>query len=262
MGERRINLEGYRILVVGASSGIGREVGIQAAQAGAHVAFAARRADRLEEAAAKAGGRSFAVTCDVRDEEQCRAAVEEAAGRFGGLDAVIYGSGMSPLVRINEADAELWRTLFETNVIGASQIARAAMAHLERSGGRMMFLGSSSVGRPYPGLVAYTTSKAALHEMARGWRNECPHMRITTFIVGPTVSEFANEWDQDLAVEMFGRWSVEGYPAGAALSTEQMANEILWVVASDVRVEEILVMPDPGSLPAGLGETPTDLPAS
>ncbi|HEY1467039.1 MAG TPA: SDR family oxidoreductase, partial [Acidimicrobiales bacterium] len=135
-------------------------------------------------------------------------------------------------------------------LIGATQVARAAMPHLEASGGRLMFLGSSSVGRPYPGLVPYTTSKAALHEMARGWRNEYPGLRITTFIVGPTISEFSSDWDPELATEMYRRWTTEGYPCGAALATEDMAHQILSVLGSGARVEEVLVMPDPGAIVA------------
>ena len=238
-------LEGSRILVVGASSGIGREVGIQAAQAGASVAFAARRVDRLDEAVQAAGGASFAFPLDVRDDDQCAGAVSETVRRFGGLDAVVYATGRSPLFRLEDADGAVWRELVETNVIGAAMVSRAALPHLEASSGRLLFLGSSSVGRPYPGLVAYATSKAALHEFARGLRNEYPWLRVTNFVVGPTMSEFANEWDQELAVAMFGRWSVEGYAAGLAMATEDMAVQIIRVLASGARVEEVHVMPDP-----------------
>jgi NAD(P)-dependent dehydrogenase (short-subunit alcohol dehydrogenase family) len=239
------DLEGHRILVVGASSGIGRAVGLGAAAAGADVAFAARRIDRLEAAVAQAGGRSVAIGCDVRDDEQCAQAVAQAVERFGGLDAVVYGTGTSPLTRSHDATGDLWRMVLETNVVGAAQVARAALPHLETSAGRLVFLGSSSVGRPYPGLVPYTTTKAALHEMARGLRGEYPWLRVTTFVVGPTMSEFADQWDPDLTMEMFGRWAVEGYPAGAAVTVEHMADQVLLVLASGARIDEILVMPDP-----------------
>jgi NAD(P)-dependent dehydrogenase (short-subunit alcohol dehydrogenase family) len=241
-------LDGYRIVVVGASSGIGREVGIQAVQAGASVAFAARRADLLESAVAVARGgegpQSFAIPCDVRDDAQCARAVEEAVARFGGLDAVVYATGKSPLVRSNDADGDTWRELFETNVVGAAMVTRAALPHLKSTGGRMVFLGSSSVGRPYPGLVAYTTTKAALHELARGLRNEHPWLRLTTFVVGPTITEFANSWDTELFMEMHGRWSAEGYPAGNAMAVEDMAAQVIRVLASGARIDEVHVMPD------------------
>ncbi|HMD44788.1 MAG TPA: SDR family oxidoreductase [Acidimicrobiales bacterium] len=245
-----MELKGQRILVVGASSGIGRSVGVLAAGAGADVAFAARRADRLAEAVAEAGGRSFAIPTDVRDPADCERAVAEAAARFGGLDVVVYGAGLSPLARMGDADVELWRTLLETNVLGAAMVTRAALPHLFASRGRLVLLGSSSVGRPYPGLIPYCTSKAALHEMARGLRNEYPWLRVTTFIVGPTATEFANEWNAELAAEMFERWMAEGYPAGAFMTADEMATQILNVVVSGARVHEILVMPDEEPTPA------------
>lgn len=239
------DMRGQRILVVGASSGIGRAVGVRAALGGASVAFAARRNDLLDEAVAAAGGSAFSITCDVRDDFQCEAAVAQTAERFGGVDAVVYASGHSPLVRLSDAGGDLWRQLFETNVVGAAIVAQASLAHLEASGGRLLLLGSSSVGRPYPGLVPYTTTKAALHELARGWRNEHPRLRVTTFVVGPTITDFASGWDAALAGEMFARWSVEGYPAGAAMDAGDMAEQVLKVLASGARIDEVVVMPDP-----------------
>jgi NAD(P)-dependent dehydrogenase (short-subunit alcohol dehydrogenase family) len=232
------------MVVVGASSGIGRAVGIQAAQAGASVAFAARRAELLEGAVATAGGKSFAVPCDVRDDRQCARVIDEAADKFGGLDAVVYATGKSPLFRLADADGDMWREVIETNIIGAAMVTRAALPHLEASSGRMLFLSSSSVGRPYPGLVAYATSKAALNEYARGLRNEYPWLRVTTFVVGPTMSEFADNWDPELAVAMMGRWGAEGYPMGWPMAVEDMAAQIVRVLASGANVEHVQVMPD------------------
>lgn len=244
------SLDGQRILVVGASSGIGREVGIQSARAGASVAFAARRTELLEGAVAAAGGASFAVPCDVQLDGQSEHAVAEAVARFGGLDAVVYAAGVSPLTRLADADATLWRRVFGTNVVGAAMAARASLPHLEASGGRLLLLGSSSVGRPYPGLVPYTTTKAALHELARGLRNEYPWLRVTNFVVGPTLTGFADGWDHELATEMFDRWMAEGFLAGpAAMTVEEMAGQVVKVLASGARIDEVLVMPDPGPVP-------------
>ncbi|MHB1709985.1 MAG: SDR family oxidoreductase [Acidimicrobiales bacterium] len=240
-----IALQGFRILVVGGSSGIGRGVGLRAAAAGADVAFAARRIERLDAAVATAGGKSLAIACDVRDHRQCAQVVARAVDHFGGLDAVVYAAGASPLTRTHDATGDLWQTLLETNVVGAALVSGAALPHLKASSGRLLFLGSSSVGRPYPGLVPYTTTKAALHELARGLRAEYPWLRVTTFMVGPTLSEFADSWDPELAGEMFSRWSAEGYPAGAAMEIEDMADQVLGVLASGARIDEILVMPDP-----------------
>lgn len=131
----------------------------------------------------------------------------------------------------------------ETNIIGAAMVARSALTHLCASRGRLLLLGSSSVGHPYPGLVPYATTKAALHEMARGLRGEYPWLRVTTFVVGPTMTEFANDWDPVLAGDMFTRWEAEGCPAGATATPDEMAAQVVQVLASEANIPEIGVMP-------------------
>src|SRR5215475_7998905 len=83
------DLSGRRVLVIGASSGVGREVGLAASRAGARVAFAARRRDLLERAAAEAGAGALAVCCDVTESDDCARAVHEAASALGGIDAFV-----------------------------------------------------------------------------------------------------------------------------------------------------------------------------
>ncbi len=89
-------LSGKRLLVIGASSGIGQAVGEAAAAAGADVALAARRLDALQ-ATVERCGRGHAVRIDVRDPDTIEAGVAEAVERLGGLDHVVYSAGMSPL---------------------------------------------------------------------------------------------------------------------------------------------------------------------
>ena len=98
-------LDGKRLLVIGASSGIGQAVGEAAAAAGAQVVLAARRLDALEATAARCA-RAHAVRIDVRDPDTIDAGVAEAVERLGGLDHVVYSAGMSPLAPVVRADAE------------------------------------------------------------------------------------------------------------------------------------------------------------
>ena len=93
------DLDGRRILIVGASSGIGRSLGLQAAAAGAVVAFAARRSDLVESATAQAGGSSVGLVADVRDPAACEALVETAVEALGGLDDVVYSTAIDVLTR-------------------------------------------------------------------------------------------------------------------------------------------------------------------
>ncbi len=174
-----MELQGARVLVVGASSGIGREVAVQLGAGGARVVLAARRADRLAEAVAEVGERARAAscaTCATRD--QCDAVVAAAVEQLGGLDAVVYATAVDPLVRLVDTDLDRWRQVYETNVFGASLVTRAALAPLTESGGRMVYISATSVGRPLPGMGAYETSKAALDELVRAWRGEHPEIGV------------------------------------------------------------------------------------
>src|SRR5262245_14179599 len=106
-----LDLSRRRVLVAGASSGAGRAVADLAARAGARVALAARRVDRLEELAREVrgrGGEAHPVACDVADEAACRECVARAAQSLGGLDALVYAPGLSPLSLLVEADADAW----------------------------------------------------------------------------------------------------------------------------------------------------------
>lgn len=88
-----------KAVVVGASSGLGRCIGVDLGRRGDRVALLARRRDRLVDAAKEAGPDALAVACDVTDESSCRAAVEEAAAGLGGIDALVYATGIGPSPR-------------------------------------------------------------------------------------------------------------------------------------------------------------------
>src|SRR5439155_26923754 len=133
-----------RTRVVGASSGLGRCLGIGLAQRGARVALLARRRDRLEDAAKEAGPDTLAIECDVTDESSVGAAVTAAARGLGGIDALVYAPGIGPLSRLEDVDAATWRRVFDTNVTGAAIVTSAALPHLAASNGSASRLSSVS----------------------------------------------------------------------------------------------------------------------
>lgn len=242
-------LSGRRVLVVGASSGIGRAVGITACHAGARVALAARRLDLCQEAAAELGLDAVALGCDVRDPASCEAVVAGAVEALGGLDAIVYAVGVSPLVRLADAGPDTWHTVVDSNLIGAGLICRAALPHLRTSKGRAVFLSSSSVGRPYPALSIYAASKAALEEMIRGWRAENPDLCFSCVVVGPTIgTQLASSWNTDRAAEMFSLWAKHGYDTGSLLMQPQdIAATVVGVLTSPVYVLYAWAQADPSN---------------
>lgn len=143
---------------------LGRCIGVALARRGDSVACS-RRKDRLDSAVAEPGDNAVAVACDVTDEKTCAAAVDEAAVSLGGIDAVVYAPGIGPLRPIAELDAETWRRVFDTNVIGANTVVAAALPHLQATLGTAVFLTlvNGSLTAPWPGLASYAVSKAALN---------------------------------------------------------------------------------------------------
>lgn len=248
-------LVGRRVLVVGASVGIGKVIGQRLCRAGASVAFASRRKDVCEEVAKDAGGTAIGLRCDVTDEMECQRVVSDASEGLGGLDDVVYSAGAIVVMALPEADAERWRLTFETNVMGAALVTRAALPHLKRSAGSMVFLSSvASVGPVWPGLGVYTSSKAALNRMVDTWRAEHPDVGFTRIFVGPTDEAGTGTHFDPSAMEHMARWPSLGVHSGTSLCTPACISEAVEVALSSVsRVWDVTVVPREPPLPWGPG---------
>ena len=161
-----------RIAVVGASSGLGRSIAIDLGKRGHRVALLARRRERLIKAAHEAGNDAIAVVCDVTDPDSCQNATDEVLGEFGGLDTLIYSTGMGVLTPLAKTTAQEWASMFATNVTGASLLTAAMVEHLGRNNGSAIYLSSltAAYDTPWPLLGAYAVSKAALEKLVVAWR--------------------------------------------------------------------------------------------
>jgi NAD(P)-dependent dehydrogenase (short-subunit alcohol dehydrogenase family) len=245
-----------RTVVVGASSGLGRCIGIGLAQRGARVALLARRHDRLEAAAAEAGPGTLAIACDVTDADSCRAAIAQAAAELGGIDALVYATGIGPLARLVDTDADTWRHVFATNVTGAALVTAAAIASLTAASGTAIYLSSvsASLTPPWPGLAAYGVSKAALDRLVEAWRAEHPEVGFTRLVVGdcgggegPSRPEFTTGWDPQLTAELAPIWIERNLINGSLIDVEHLI-DIVDAVARGGRsmsVPSITVAPRP-----------------
>jgi NAD(P)-dependent dehydrogenase (short-subunit alcohol dehydrogenase family) len=245
-----------RTVVVGASSGLGRCLAVGLGQRGATVALMARRQDRLADAVKETGPGAVAIACDVTDEVSTRSAVEQAAEALGGIDALVYATGIGPLARLADTDAATWRNLFDTNVIGASLITAAAIPHLTVSNGVAAYLSSTSASLTpaLPGLGAYAVSKAALNKMVEAWRGEHPRVGFTQVTVGDcaggdgdSMTEFVNGWDTDLAIEMGAIWSARQHIVGSLLEVEDLVGVVDAVLrcGASACIPTVAVIPRP-----------------
>lgn len=241
-----IDLAGHRLLVVGASAGIGSALASVAATGGARVAVCARRADRLADLAAALPG-CVAVPADVTDERAARGAVDAAADALGGLDAVVYAAATSPLLPMGEATQADWRSVLDTNLVGAALVAAAAAPHLVASDGRLVLLSSKAVQQPFSHLGLYATSKAALDGLARCLPVEFPGLLVTRVVVGNTHStEFASAWDPAALSAALERWSSDGVLGSVdAMDPSEVAHAVLHVLASCAHIPDIAVLDRP-----------------
>jgi NAD(P)-dependent dehydrogenase (short-subunit alcohol dehydrogenase family) len=224
-----------RVVVVGASSGLGRCIGVGLAQAGEQVALLARRKDRLAAAAEEAGGGALAIACDATDPASCAAAIDEAVAGLGGIDGLVFTPAIGPLSRIEDTDVDTWRRVFDTNVIGATTMTAAALPHLKASAGTAVFLTSvsASLTPPWPGLSAYAVSKAALDKLVDAWRGEHPDVGFTRLVVGEcaggegdSLTEFANSWDAELAMDFAPKWIERQYMTGTLMPVERLVKVV------------------------------------
>lgn len=248
-------LTNRRVLIIGASSGIGRSIGLQAAASGAQVAFAARRTELVESARAEAGDGSIGLTCDVRDPASCAAVVDDAVAAFGGLDAVVYSTAIDLLTRLTDATAQTWSDTFATNVTGAALVTTAALPHLRESAGRAVYISASSVDRPLPGMSVYAASKAALETMVRGWQHEHPDVCFALARVGSSLgTDVTASWDRELMIELSATWSRLGYVhdngPGGPMTVDQAAAAVFAVLTSPVWLREITAVSHPAAAQA------------
>ena len=247
-----------RTVVVGASSGLGRCIGVALGQRGEQVALLARRKERLDEAATEAGGKAIAIACDVADETSCAAAIDEAARALGGIDALVYTPAIGPLSHIENVTAQTWRQAFDTNVIGASLVTSAALPHLAEAHGVAVYLSSVSASHTpvWPGLGAYITTKAALEKLVEVWRTEHPEVAFTRLVVGdtaggegPGMTEFANNWDPELAAQVAPKWLELGLSTlgGMLVDVEEIINVVhnVLTLGATASIPSVIVTPRP-----------------
>ncbi len=158
-----VDLSGRRVLVTGASSGIGADVSRSIVAAGGSVAMLARRQERLAELSEELGERSVGIQCDVTDLEQLNGAVANAASALSGLDAVVAVAGRGMVGTIMSGSPERWRDLMELNMLGPLAAVQATVPRFDASDRRdVILVGSTGALTPMPGTGIYAATKRGL----------------------------------------------------------------------------------------------------
>ena len=183
-------LDGQKVLVTGASSGLGRHFALTLARAGAAVALAARSADKLAEAAAeigRLGGRAIVVALDVTDASSVREAVAKAETQLGGLTTLVNNAGVVVSKPLFEHDENDWDRVMDTNLKGAWQVAqevaRRMVAH--GRGGCIINIASILGLRAVGGVPEYCASKAGPIHLTKVMALELARHNIRVNAIAP-----------------------------------------------------------------------------
>ncbi|MGA9773018.1 MAG: SDR family oxidoreductase [Blastocatellia bacterium] len=159
-----------KVIVTGASSGIGRATAKLFLNAGATVTLVSRSESALErvvDEAAADKGEAFIIAADLSDERQSQSCVTRGAEMMDGLDVLINAAGILKSGRIEETSLELWDEMMNINLRSVFHLMQMAVPHLERSRGNIVNVSSVTGPRSFPGVLAYCVSKAGLDQLTR-----------------------------------------------------------------------------------------------
>lgn len=234
-------------LVTGASSGIGRGIALELAKAGAHVALAARRADRLDELVREimaAGGRAIALPADVTIEAEASRSIEDTVARLGRIDILINSAGVMQGGGIVDCDTQEYRAVFDVNLFASLYTSAAAVKRMLAQGSGDIITISSLAARKGGAMTsAYSASKQAVNAMTDGMRQELggKNIRVATLMPGATTSEVGDNISNPRFREMIqAHVSKDG-----AVQPEEIGQTIVFMLSlpRHVNISEISVRP-------------------
>lgn len=210
------SFDGEAVLVAGGSRGIGAAVARRFAADGAKVAVgyrtAAAEAEALVAELQASGAEAVAVGGDIGVPGEAEAMVRAAHEALGRLDILVNTAGIGPYRPLAEIDADHVRAIFDTNVLGAILLTKAAVPLMPSPGGRIVHFASRLAYNPLPTSSVYSASKAAVVTLVHAFARELGQKGITVNAVAPGVIEtdmttkiIAERGDQIRAMTPLGR---------------------------------------------------------
>lgn len=263
-----MRLAGKVAIISGGGTGIGAATARRFAAEGAKVVVTGRRKDPLDLVAADTG--AIAVPGDVTDPEHGPAAVRAAVGTFGGLDVIVANAGTGFGGTAGDVDDERWQRTLDVNVTGVLRLVRAAIPSLiERGGGSIVLVSSTSGFVSATDSAAYVTSKHALLGLARSIAVDYgPHgIRTNAIAPGWVVTPMGDD-EMDTVAERRGMTREEAYALATATvplrrpaTADEIASCILFLASdeSSIITGSVLVA-DAGGLAADIATIPFDQP--
>jgi NADP-dependent 3-hydroxy acid dehydrogenase YdfG len=238
-------LEGRVAAVTGASSGIGAATAAALSRAGATVALAARRRERLDALAEQLEGEASIHEVDVTDEQQARSFVEQAHAEHGGLHMLVNNAGVMLLGPVMGSDPADWRRMLDVNLWGLLVCTHTALPLIAQSGGGDVVNVSSVAGRRADaGAAVYNMTKFGVHAFSEALRQEALHagVRVTVVAPGFVETELQGHNTDPVVVQAMAKARDQ---IGETLQPEDIADSIVYAVTRPPHVclNELVVRP-------------------
>ncbi|POB11482.1 SDR family oxidoreductase [Sulfobacillus sp. hq2] len=190
------SLKGQRVLITGASGGLGQALAWVLAEQGAHVALAARRLERLQElqeALQRSGYKAVAISLDVTDADAVTYGLHRTVEALGGLDILVNNAGLAYFGSVSTMAPQAMATLVATNIYGALYTSQAAVPYLETSRGMIVNISSPLAKRAFPYVSFYAGTKSFLNAVSDGMRLELKArgIHVLTYMAPETATDLA-----------------------------------------------------------------------
>lgn len=226
-------MDGKVALVTGGSRGLGKQMVLAYARAGADVVIASRKQDSCEALAAEVenetGRRALAVGCHVGSFDACDELAAKALDHFGKVDVLVNNAGMSPLypspVEISE---ELFDKVLGVNLKGAFRLTSVlGKAMFEGDGGSIIGVSSTAASQSTAGELPYGAAKAALHNITESFaRVYAPKVRVNCIMPGPFLTDISKAWTPAM-IEGLGKM----IPLGRGGEPEEIVGAALYLAS-------------------------------
>ena len=219
------------LVITGASTGIGAATARRAVEFGNRVVLAARSEDKLQSLADELGGeeKALAVRCDVTSWDDQQALVQTALERYGRMDSYFANAGFGAKRGFLEESVEHWKSMIDTNVLGAALSIRASLSHFKEQNSGHLILTSSIAGRrALPGSL-YSATKHAVTAMGEALRQEIAETNVKMTLIEPGMVD----------TPFFDN------PVSGALDPDDVARAVLFALTQPphVDVNEMLIRP-------------------
>lgn len=240
-------LDGRVALVTGASSGIGEATALALAEAGARVAIAARRRDRLEALAAKLealGAEPTVLVADLGSEAEAQRVVTDTEARYGRLDILVNNAGVMYLEPVVDADLSRWRRMLELNVLSLIASTQAALPGMRsRRDGHIVNISSTAGRVANPNAAGYAATKFGVVAFSEALRREVyqHNVRVTVIEPGAVATELREHIGHAEVQAATNAWA-EGM---RQLQGSDVADAIVFCVSrpAHVNINEVLMRP-------------------